>query len=55
MQEDKLDKDERLRLEALNQAVHLNIGVAISDEQIIMIARRFERYIRNGNDEGGER
>jgi len=52
MTEDKLQRDERIRLEALNQAVHLNMGVAISDEQIISIAKRFERYIRNGNDRG---
>lgn len=48
--EDKLDTEQRIRLEALNQAVHLNMGVAISDEQIIMIARRFEHWIREGND-----
>ena len=52
--EDRLSTDERIRLEALNQAVHLNMGVAISDEQIISIARRFEHYIKHGNDNGGD-
>ncbi len=48
MQEDKLETEQRIRLEALNQAVHLNMGVAISDEQIVEIAKVFERYILKG-------
>jgi len=51
---DLLDREERIRLEALNQAVHLNMGIAVSDEQIVMIARRFEHYIRKGHDNGGD-
>lgn len=49
--QDQLSKDERIRLESLNQAVHLNVGIAISDEQIVEIAKHFERYIKNGSNE----
>lgn len=44
MIEDKLSREERIRLEALNQAV--NVGRLNSDEQIVERAERFERYIR---------
>jgi hypothetical protein len=46
---DQLKRDERIRLEALAQAVQLNIGIAISDEQIVSIARKFEAWIKEGH------
>ena len=52
MIEDKLSREERIRLEALNQAV--NVGRLNSDEQIVERAERFERYIRGSiNQYGG--
>jgi hypothetical protein len=53
MIEDKLDKDQRIRLEALAQANTSNImaadrtGVATID-----VAKRFETYIRIGKNYG---
>ena len=47
---DQLNRDERIRLEALAQAVALNSGCAVSDEQVLSIAKHFERWIRNGSD-----
>lgn len=49
IREDQLTKEERIRLEALNQAVTLNAATIISDEQVVSIAKRFERYILEGN------
>jgi hypothetical protein len=45
---DQLTKDERIRLEALAQAVSQNMGLSVSAENTLDVARRFERYIREG-------
>lgn len=45
---DQLNRDERIRLEALAQAVSLNIGCAVSDEHVVAVAQRFERWIKEG-------
>lgn len=47
--QDQLSRDERIRLEALAQAVAMNMGVAVSDEQIISNAKAFERWILKGD------
>jgi hypothetical protein len=46
--EDKLEHDERLRLEALNQAVTSNMGKPASSELILHDAKRFEKFIKEG-------
>lgn len=48
--EDKLSKDERIRLECLAQAVQFNAlgGSKISVIPIILQAKEFEGYIREG-------
>ena len=49
MNEDQLTRDERIRLEALNQAVARAMGaLGISDVEIVRRARVFERWIREG-------
>jgi hypothetical protein len=47
---DQLSKDERIRLEALNQAVAAGVGGA--REGILNMAYKFEDYIRNGAEDG---
>lgn len=54
MDNDQLTREERIRLEALAQAVSLNIGCAVSDEQVLSIAKHFELWIRNGSDKGDQ-
>jgi len=54
MIEDKLSKEERIRLEALNQAVHATPGVH-RGESIVDRAVFFEKYIREGNDKEYDR
>lgn len=51
MIEDKLLRDERIRLECLAQAVGSSIGVPSPPERIIEKAEKFEEYIRNGKAE----
>lgn len=51
MIEDKLTREDRIRLEALNQA---NLGVPGSVENKIEAARRFERYIRGDDQDRSE-
>jgi len=46
--EDKLTRDERIRLEALNQAVVASTGHIHGDSVIISMAEVFEAFIRNG-------
>lgn len=45
---DELSKDERIRLEALAQAVAQIVGISTSAETTITVAKRFERYIKEG-------
>lgn len=53
MMEDHLTRDERIRLEALNQA---NITVMNQPpEVVIKRAAAFEDYIRNGTLKGGKK
>lgn len=51
-QGDQLQRDERIRLEALAQAVAQSMGRSLSAESIIHVAQQFELWIRNGNDKG---
>jgi hypothetical protein len=46
MIEDKLTKEERLRLECLNQAVQRNVMKPASNDEILETAKEFEKYIR---------
>lgn len=48
MIEDKLDHDERLRLECVAQAVASTAMSRPSAETIVETAKRFETYIREG-------
>lgn len=49
MIEDKLDRNERIRLEALNQAViHMMHQPIRSAPSTIEVARVFEEYIKTG-------
>lgn len=50
MIEDRLDRDERIRLECLNQAVTSTTMRPASAEQIIDKAKRFENYVRGVED-----
>lgn len=57
VQEDKLTHDERLRLEALNQAVqtiHPNHPFVLRAGEFVMTAHVFEQYLRNGEEEEGK-
>ncbi len=47
MIEDKLDKDQRIRLEALAQA-NVSAATGKTAEAVIYVAKRFEAYVRNG-------
>jgi hypothetical protein len=52
MIEDLLTREERIRLEALNQANQTYLtNPTVSDEMRIMRATKFEKYIREGVDE----
>ena len=54
MIEDKLLRDERIRLEALNQAVQTGTiarGSRTVGEGIIELAAKYEDYVRNGKEE----
>lgn len=53
MIEDKLTKDERIRLEALNQANTSLMGRAPSETILLMRAQKLESYIREGMDPDG--
>lgn len=48
VQGDQLDRNERIRLEALAQAVAQSMGRSLSAESIIHVAGQFELWIRNG-------
>ena len=49
MIEDKLTRDERIRLEALAQAINSMGHVSSTPSNvIIVVADKFENYIRNG-------
>ena len=48
MIEDQLTRDERIRLEALAQAVQRYTMKACSSDEICAVAGRFERWIREG-------
>jgi hypothetical protein len=49
MIEDRLDRDERIRLEALNQAITNSMTTPmLSTELVLDKAVKFERYIREG-------
>lgn len=48
MQEDKLSRDERIRLECLNQANAENMRFGLESSQVIPRAAEFERFIRDG-------
>ena len=54
MIEDKLTRDERLRLEALAQSNMRWQMKPADDEQIIATARKFERFLLDANHEGEE-
>jgi hypothetical protein len=45
MIEDKLTSEERVRLEALNQAVNSFVGIGPSHDIILSRAKKFEAYI----------
>lgn len=48
MIEDKLTRDERLRLECLSQAIQSMRPTPLNENQLIDRADKFERYLRNG-------
>jgi hypothetical protein len=48
VQGDQLQRDERIRLEALAQAVAAAMGSGQSAEHIVATAQRFERWILGG-------
>jgi len=50
MIEDKLDTDQRIRLESLNQANQSLVGSGAGESFILMRAEKFEKYIREGID-----
>lgn len=54
MNEDKLTPAQRIRLEALNQAVAASTlkQAPSSVDEIMVIAKRFERWIVKGQDNG---
>lgn len=53
VQRDKLTRDERIRLEALNQACQLSsLEPASPDHIVIARAKNFEEYIRGNEGEG---
>jgi len=54
MLEDKLTRDERIRLEALAQAVAMNMQRNLQSNLIIQDAKKLEDYIR-GDMDGFER
>lgn len=47
---DKLTTEQRIRLEALNQAVHVGLASQEPASKILTRAKVFEEYIREGND-----
>jgi hypothetical protein len=53
MVEDKLSRDERIRLEFMNQAVSISMGTPNKTvDKIITDAKKFEAYIKNGSTNG---
>jgi hypothetical protein len=54
MVEDRLDRDERIRLESLNQAIASTMGTSFPTRSIMARAFTFEDYIRNGKTVGDE-
>lgn len=50
MLEDKLTRDERIRLECLAQANVLSSGFGMTPTTIIDRAKQFERYIRENTE-----
>lgn len=50
MIEDQLNKEQRIRLEALAQSVASTVGMPIAAHIIIERAKSFESYIRTGRD-----
>lgn len=50
MIEDKLTREERIRLECLNQAMQGSIGRQMSAEGVIENAKRYEHYIRGDTE-----
>lgn len=52
MLEDKLTRDERIRLEALNQATHALTPLGMTGIIVIDRAKEYEKYIR-GEDQDG--
>lgn len=48
MIEDQLTRDERIRLECLNQAVTRGVGRHATDDELLEQAKRFERWVREG-------
>ncbi len=49
MIEDKLTREERIRLECLAQAVSSAIGKLETEDVILRKAKRFETYIKDGS------
>jgi hypothetical protein len=47
MLEDKLSGEERIRLEALNQAVNSSTSKGLATEQILQRAKLFAQFIGN--------
>ncbi len=50
MIEDKLTREERIRLECLAQAMNGSIGRHMSPEGVIANAKRYESYIRGDTE-----
>lgn len=49
MIEDKLSQDERIRLEALSQAIMLTSHKPSNNSEVVVnVASRFERFIKDG-------
>lgn len=57
MIEDKLDKDQRIRLEALSQAIGSYMGKPANTGQLVTRAASFETFIKDGvlDNRGDER
>jgi hypothetical protein len=51
MMEDKLTDNERLRLEALKQAVATSVGCLETNDEILSRAKRYHKYIQSGKVE----
>lgn len=48
MIDDKLNRGERLRLEALAQAIAYGAGAKLDSVDILKIAKEFESFIKSG-------